>query len=154
MPDEARCSVRRNSRESHAFLIHTVSTGTSKRSFAMSQNLPTYERRGIVTCVRLGREFESLDETSLAEIREEMLENACKADPPRVLIDLSNVKFFGSSFIEVLFHIWNKVTKIDNGRFGICGLSAYCIEVLQITQLDKLWQLYPTLDEAVASMNS
>lgn len=120
----------------------------------MSQKLPTYERRGTVTCVRLGREFESLDETSLDEIREDMLDKAYKADPPRVLIDLSNVKFFGSSFIEVLFRIWNKVSKIEKGRFGICGLSAYCTEVLQITQLDTLWQLYPTFDEAVASMNS
>lgn len=120
----------------------------------MSEIFPTYERHGNVTCVVLGREFESVDEFLLDQIRDDILEKAYSADPPHVLIDLSEVKFFGSSFIEVLFRIWNKVDKGEDGKFGISGLTKYCIEVLEVTQLDKLWDLYPTLDDAVAKMNS
>jgi anti-anti-sigma factor len=120
----------------------------------MSEISPTYERRGNVTCVVLGRDFENLDEQSVDEIREDLLEKAYAADPPRVLVDLTNVKFFGSSFIEILFQIWTKINGFEEGKFGISGLTKYCTEVLEVTQLDKLWTLYPTVDEAVESMNS
>jgi anti-sigma B factor antagonist len=120
----------------------------------MSDLSPTYERRGHVTCVLFCGEFENLDEQLLDAIRDDLLEKAYAADPPRVVVDLTNVKFFGSSFIEILFRIWNKINGLEDGRFGIAGLSKYCTEVLQVTQLDKLWKLYPNLDEALESMNS
>lgn len=119
----------------------------------MTENSPTVEKHGGVTCIRLGPEFENLDEHLLDSIRSEMLDAAQKADPPRVLVDLQYTSFFGSSFIEVLFRIWNRVNGIPGGKFGISGLTDYCREVLEVTHLDQLWTLYPAFDEGVQDMS-
>ena len=119
----------------------------------MTDKSPTIERHGNITCIRLGREFENLDEQALDAIRTEMLDAAGAADPPRVIIDLQYTSFFGSSFIEVLFRIWNRVNGIPGGKFGISGLTSYCKEVLEVTHLDKLWNLYPTFEEAVQDLS-
>jgi len=120
----------------------------------MSDRNLTIEKRGPVTCILFGRAFENLDETALDSIRAELLEASSKADPPRVLIDLSHTKFFGSSFIEVLFRTWNRLNGMPEGRFGISGLTEYCCEVLQVTHLDRLWKLYPTLDQGVEELSA
>ena len=119
----------------------------------MTEKSPTIEKRGDVTCIRLGPEFENLDEKSLDMIRTTMLDAAAAGDPPRVLIDLQYTSFFGSSFIEVLFRIWNRVNGIPGGKFGISGLTDYCKNVLEVTHLDKLWNLYPDFDEAVKDLS-
>jgi anti-sigma B factor antagonist len=123
----------------------------------MTEKSPTIEKRGDVTCIRLGPEFENLDETSLDMIRTAMLDAAAAAaaaaDPPRVIVDLQYTSFFGSSFIEVLFRIWNRVNGIPGGKFGISGLTDYCKEVLEVTHLDKLWNLYPDFESAVKDLS-
>ena len=65
--------------------------------------------------------------------------------------DLSYTKFFGSSFIEVLFRVWNRVNGAG-GKFALAGLTSYCREVLEITHLDKLWPMLPNADEAVSAI--
>ncbi len=64
-----------------------------------------------------------------------------------LLVDLSHTKFFGSSFIEVLFRVWNRVNQAG-GKFAICGLNSYCREVLQITHLDTVWKTFANRLEA------
>lgn len=115
----------------------------------MSDKSPRVEKRGEVTCIILGPEFENLDETVLDGIRPQLLETASKAAPPKIVIDLSHTVFFGSSFIEVLFRIWNRINGTPGGKFGIAGLTPYCREVLEVTHLDRLWKLYANLDDAV-----
>ncbi|MFT4558984.1 MAG: anti-sigma B factor antagonist [Planctomycetaceae bacterium] len=119
----------------------------------MTEKIPNIEKHGDVTCIRLGPEFENLDENSLDMIRTAMLDAAAAADPARVLIDLQYTSFFGSSFIEVLFRIWNRVNAIPGGKFGISGLTDYCKEVLEVTHLDKLWSLYPDFDAALNDLS-
>ena len=120
----------------------------------MSGKSPTIEKRDGVTCIVLGEEFANLDEQLLDTIRDTMLDTAESADPPCVLIDLSRTRFFGSSFIEVLFRIWNKINGTPGGRFALVGLTDYCQEVLSVTHLDKLWTVYATLEDGVAAIAS
>lgn len=116
----------------------------------MSDAAPTIVKNGDVTCICLGPEFENLDEGLLDQIRDQLLDAAKNANPPLVAIDLQYTKFFGSSFIEVLFRIWNRLNSLPDGGFAIAGLTDYCREVLEITHLDKLWKMPATLEEAVA----
>lgn len=96
-----------------------------------------------VTVVALGAGFESIDEQALDKgLRDALLAIADEADPPLVVLDLSHTTFFGSSFIEILFRMWNRLHAQQNGRFAICGLTSYCQEVLKIAHLDTLWPLY------------
>jgi anti-sigma B factor antagonist len=102
-----------------------------------------------VTIIALGPEFETLDEMKLDQIRDAILAVADGTPvPAAVLIDLSHTKFFGSSFIEVLFRVWNRVNQ-SGGKFAICGLNSYCREILQITHLDTVWKTFPTRLEAL-----
>lgn len=119
----------------------------------MPDKSPKVEKRGDVTCIVLGPEFENLDEQLLDTVRTQLLDAAAAASPAKVILDLSHTKFFGSSFIEVLFRIWNRINNTGSGAFGIVGLTPYCREVLQVTHLDRLWKLYPTVEDALRAMS-
>lgn len=113
---------------------------------------PDVRKRGDVTVITFGPQFESLDEFTLDQVRDYVLDAAKAANPPKVVIDLSHTKFFGSSFIEILFRVWNRVNGAG-GKFALAGLTSYCREVLEITHLDKLWPLLPNADEAVSAVS-
>lgn len=118
----------------------------------VSPKTPEVHKSGIVTVISFGPQFETLDEFTLDQIRDFVLETAKAADPPRIVIDLRYTKFFGSSFIEVLFRVWNRVNGVG-GKFALAGLTSYCREVLEVTHLDKLWPMLPTEAEAVAAIS-
>ena len=106
-----------------------------------------------VTVIALGPDFATLDDSHLQSLRTVVLDVSQRADPPLVVIDLSHTRFFGSAFIEVLFRLWNRLNSRTDGAFAISGLTPYCAEVLKVTHLDKLWDLFPTRDEAVAHLS-
>ena len=115
---------------------------------------PVVEQRDGVTVVLLGPEFENLDEGLLDNVSPVILDVAQHAKPPLVVVDLSHTRFFGSSFIEVMFRAWNRLNSEEGGRFCISGLTAYCREVIEVTHLDRLWTLYDSVDEAVAALQT
>jgi len=104
-----------------------------------------------VTVISLGAEYESLEEAQLDQLRELLLATVQQADPPWVVLDLSHTRFFGSSFIEVMFRLANRI-EARQGRFAISGLTPYCAEVLRVTHLDRLWRTYPNRDAAIAAL--
>lgn len=108
-----------------------------------------------VTVISLGPACQNIDETVLDNgLRDSMLEITKEINPPLVVVDMSHTKFFGSSFIEILFRIWNRLHAKPGGQFAISGLSPYCAEVLKITHLDSLWRVFPTREEAVRTLSS
>lgn len=115
---------------------------------------PTIAKDNGVTVIQLGLEYENLDERLLEGLRAIALDVSKSADPPWVVIDLSNTKFFGSAFIEILFRLWNRMNSRPGGQFAISGLTSYCAEVLKITHLDSLWKIYPTRAAAVQALSA
>lgn len=108
-----------------------------------------------VTVVVLGPGHESVDELLLDNgLRESLLKIGDAANPPRVVLDLSHTTFFGSSFIEILFRIWNRLQERPGGAFAISGLTPYCQEVLKIAHLDTLWRLFPDRAAAVRELSA
>lgn len=112
---------------------------------------PRTTKRGPVTVVSLGPQYENLDEDSLQKVQRVLLQVASDAQPPLVVIDLSHTTFFGSSFIEILFRMWNRLNQ-RNGRFAISGLTDYCREVLEVARLNQLWDLYDSAEQAAAAL--
>ena len=66
---------------------------------------PEIRKRGNVTVIMFGPQFETLDGFTVDQVRDFVLEAAKAAVPPNVVIDLSHAKYVGSSFIEVLFRV-------------------------------------------------
>ncbi len=115
---------------------------------------PEITKENDVTVIGFGPEFANLDEPIIDELRDVILDLASDVDPLLIVLDMSHIKFFGSSFIEILFRIWNRTNLQEGGQFGISGLTPYCKEVLEVTHLDQLWRLYETRDEAIQALTS
>ncbi len=114
-----------------------------------TRRVPEVTKQDGVTVINFGPDFENLDEPVLEEFREFVLEASDSADPPLLVVDLSHTKFFGSSFIELLFRVWNRLNSQDGGRFALSGLTPYGKEILEVTHLDQLWEIFETRDEAI-----
>ena len=127
----------------------------SERIDCFMRNLPGPQitKHGRVTLISLGRDYENLDEATLEQLQPQLFAAMEEADPPDVVLDLSKTKFFGSSFIEIIIRMVNRIESQRQGRFALAGLTKYCAEVLEITHLDSLWKIYPSADEAVAALS-
>ena len=107
---------------------------------------------GKVTVIILGSNYKIIDEPALESgIGEVLVELASNLAPPAIVLDLTEVQFFGSSFIEIMFRVWNRLQS-RSGRFAVCGLCPHCEDVLKVTHLDTLWPLFPTRQQAVAEI--
>jgi anti-anti-sigma factor len=65
-----------------------------------------------------------------------------------LVVDLSNLNYFGSELIGVLIRLARTVTNVD-GRVAICGPSPKMLEVLESMRLTKLWPIFASRDDAM-----
>jgi anti-sigma B factor antagonist len=70
--------------------------------------------------------------------------------PPAFIIDLSAVEFLGSVGLRLLFTT-NERAEIP-GRFAVVADSPATRKPIQLTDLDKIFALFSTLDDAVRSL--
>jgi anti-anti-sigma factor len=64
-----------------------------------------------------------------------------------LVVDLSNMNYFGSELIGVLIRLARAVTN-GNGRAAFCGPSPKMLEVLEGMRLTKLWPIFASRDDA------
>lgn len=115
------------------------------------ESLVQVSRDGDITIVEFPARLKHLDELVIADISRGLVAAAETTTAGRLVLDLSNVEFFGSSFIEALFRAWNRLNQGQKGRLVLCCVQDYCREVLEVTHLDRLWPIVPTRDAAIAA---
>lgn len=71
---------------------------------------------------------------------------------PRILLDLTNVDFFTSAFIELLIRIWNRLKNRSDSEMSLCCVHPYCRDVLDITNMTSVLPLYESRSAALAAM--
>jgi anti-sigma B factor antagonist len=71
-------------------------------------------------------------------------------DPPRVVVNLSGVKFIDTAGLEVLLEEWNASRQLD-GRLCLVAQQGPITRLLEVTGLSDLFDLYAELDAAVES---
>jgi anti-anti-sigma factor len=103
------------------------------------------------TLLVLGVSYESLDEAVLDEFGGLLLTVAATADPPRVVLDLAATRLIGSRFIELMIRAWKRLAQ-RGGRLALCGVQPFCAEVLRVTRLDTLWEIFDDRAGALASL--
>ena len=92
--------------------------------------------------------------SNLIEPAAQIVLSAVKADPPAYLVvDLSQVGFFGSEFISFLLRC-HLLVKKHNSELVLAGVSPRIRELLRQTALDTLWAIYDTREQAVDSLRS
>lgn len=104
-----------------------------------------------VTVIVLGEQYDNLDEPSLEAAAAELLEFAKSAEPPLIVVDMARTRFFGSAFLGTLFRVWRRLTA-RNGKLCVCNATGPCADVLEVTQVDRLWNLFDTRAAAVESL--
>jgi len=109
------------------------------------------ERHGDIGVIIPASEVESLSENLIQQAAELVLAPLRKDPPAGLVIDLSQVKFFGSVFISFLLKC-HMLVKKHGSEVVLAGASERIRELLHLTALDTLWALYNTRAEALQAL--
>jgi anti-sigma B factor antagonist len=105
-----------------------------------------------VTIIELGPSYAALEYDALQECGEILLAQAADVQPARLILDMSQTTFVGSSFIELLVRAWKRIKRRD-GSMALCGLQPFCLEVIKVSRLDTIWPIYADRAEAMREMS-
>lgn len=70
-------------------------------------------------------------------------------DSKNLLVNFSKLEFISSLVIAALVYLLNKV-KERSGKLKFCELKDKVKEVFEVTDLDKVFEIYPTVAAALA----
>src|SRR5262249_31360333 len=111
------------------------------------------ERHGDIAVIIPSPEVESMPE-NLIQQAAAMVLAPLRADPPAgLVIDLSQVSYFGSVFLSFLLRC-HMLVKKHGSEVGLAGASEAARELLHLTALDPLWALYNTRAEAIEALGA
>jgi anti-anti-sigma factor len=109
------------------------------------------ERHGDIAVITPSPDVESMNETVIHQAAQ-MVVDTLKEDPPAgIVIDLSQVNYFGSVFVSFLLRCHMRA-KQQGSEIVIAGASDRTRELLRLTALDTLWALYKTRAEALEAL--
>jgi len=101
------------------------------------------------TVVRLSfRGCDAIDSANAAEVKTEALR--LLGDAPDVVVDLTGVDFLDSAGVGVLVGLF-KHARLRGGRARFCGLTPGVRSVLELIQLDRIFEIYDDVETAVRS---
>ena len=100
-----------------------------------------------VAVVSIGGEID----LSTAPAFEAVIAEALEEDPPALVVELSEVIFMASVGLRILAATQEKVGK--SIQIAVVADNMAASRPMQLTGLDKLISLYPTLDEALTAMD-
>lgn len=92
-----------------------------------------------------------LEDAVIQQISKEFAGVALEASGERrLLLNFKTVKFMSSAMIGKI--VWlHKQCKNDKIKFKLCSIAPELLEVFTITRLDKLLDIYPTEEKALAA---
>jgi anti-anti-sigma factor len=131
-------------------LLNAGSCGADGRCMADAFRI---ERYGDVAVVIPSSEVESLQWELIEQAADLVVGPISQMEPPLVIVDLSEVEYFGSVFLSLLLRTWKSVFQ-HGGTMVLCGVSERAAELLKLTALDTLWAIYDTREEARAVLAS
>ena len=111
------------------------------------------EQHGDVTILLPARQIESLRWDLIEQAAELVLAPIRAQKSPLLLVDLSDVSYFGSVFLSLLLRCWKHVST-SGGMMVLSGVSPRARELLHVTALDTIWAIYDTRAEALAVLES
>lgn len=111
------------------------------------------ERHGDVTIMIPAPSLESVDPGLVEEAAELMLAPMRVDLEPLIVVDLTRVEYFGSTFLSVLLRCW-KQAQAKGGLLVLAGVSNRARELLRVTSLDMVWPIYATRREAIEALEA
>jgi anti-sigma B factor antagonist len=80
------------------------------------------------------------------------LEPVLEADRPRLVFDFSNVRSFDSAGVELLLRCMEEAMK-RNGDLKLAALSPQLAVILEMTRVDRLFEIFDNCNDAVESFH-
>ena len=106
-----------------------------------------------VTIIRLGEDCASFFENMLEKLSFAP-QLAQSVTPPRLVIDLQHVRYIGSAFLGFMMILYKTITARESGRFGLCGLNAFCLAAVTVSKLQTRFEIFDTVDDAVKAFSA
>jgi anti-sigma B factor antagonist len=91
-----------------------------------------------------------IDEMNIAEIGQTLTSIIDEPGPPKLLLDFGLVDHLSSAALGMLINANGRI-KSKNGQLRLANIKPQIYEVFKITQLNKLFHIHPTRQEALAS---
>jgi anti-anti-sigma factor len=111
----------------------------------------TIQRHGEVMVLSASPALETMDSSLIEQASELMLEPIRREPLPLVVVDLTQVAYFGSAFLSLLLRCW-KMASDKGGVMVLAGVSDRARELLRLTSLDIVWPMYGNLREAIEAL--
>jgi anti-sigma B factor antagonist len=110
------------------------------------------ERHGEIAVVTPSARVEEMHETMIEQAAR-MVIQSLKSDPPAgIVVDLSQVTYFGSVFVSFLLRCHSQARK-HGSEIVLAGASEPAKELLKLLDLETLWAIYDTRKEAIAALS-
>lgn len=111
--------------------------------------LVDFEHRSDVCVLRLQGRFATGQDALYLHSKAEELKASGHA---KVLVDLANVDYIDSTGLGFLIGIYSSIIKIPHGQFAVANTNRRVRDVLEITRLAQIIEIYPNESAALAAL--
>lgn len=99
------------------------------------------------------RSIGSFAEENVQKELSNVLERLKETRVRNIVVDCSQIGYFGSSMLEAMRMIWDQV-RSSQGRVAICNASPVIQEILEISRFSTIWPICPTRRDALEAVLS
>jgi anti-sigma B factor antagonist len=92
-----------------------------------------------------------LEELSIREIEDQLMELVASESGIKVLLNFKNVEHLSSAALGMLINLEKKVTG-QSGKLALSNINPQIFEVFKITRLNKLFAIYDTAEAAIREL--
>src|SRR5262249_39576717 len=110
------------------------------------------ERHGEVAVVVPSSKVEEMHEALMEQAAVLVFSTLKKDRPEGVVIDLSKLNYVGSTMLNFMLRC-HVLAKKMGSEIVLAGASAPARELLQQTDLETIWAIYPTRKEAIEALS-
>ena len=119
-----------------------------------SSAVPSIVESQHATVVAFGQEFAEIRPSHLRSVELALLQAIEQSEHQRIIVDLCQVSVFCSEFIGVLIRVFQRFRRERQGKLSLCGMSATAVEVLEVTKVDRIWDLFESREQALEAIAS
>jgi anti-sigma B factor antagonist len=102
-----------------------------------------------VTILRIEGAIKSGDEYDLAEKMEKYIK---PGSAPKFIVDMKKVPFINSAALGLFLNIFKRIDYLK-GRMVFASLNSDVENLMEITKLSSVFEIYKTIDEALESFD-
>jgi anti-anti-sigma factor len=118
-------------------------------------------KAGLFEVARQGRTLILIPQTDLSELDYQEIEAGARhilrllgnSTIRHVVLDFHKTDYYGSTALGFFVKLLKRVRELG-GRMALCGLSDHGREILKVTNLDSLWPICASREEALKTVQS